>query len=201
MVLMTNYVALTLYNDDRGKVISRIEFKLELGVNDEMKIKDMILSALVVATVGGVAVTVPTEPAAAAKYTAIKSFPKAYRGTWYTKEYNSRLIISAKKWKDTDGNMTLSLHTIKAKTGTDSWIYAYKASNNNLLYSFWPEKKNPKLSDFYGNSYHYKVVNKTYHGKKIKALKAYGEDDSFAIFSYRTKQQSKHLESYHYYHG
>lgn len=201
MVLMTNYVTLTLYNDDLGEVISQMEFNIELGVNGEMKIKNMILATLVATTVGGSAVTLPTEPAAAAKYTAIKSFPKAYRGTWYTKEYNSRLIISAKKWKDTDGDMTLSLHTIKAKTGTDSWIYAYKASNNNLLYSFWPEKKHPKLSDFYGNSFHYRIVNKTYKGKKIKALKAYGEGDSFAIFSYRTKQQSKHLESYHYYHG
>ncbi|WP_143462006.1 hypothetical protein [Levilactobacillus enshiensis] len=164
-----------------------------------MKIKNVFLATLVAATVGGIAVTLPTEPAAAAKYTALKTFPKAYRGTWYTKEYKSRLNITAKKWKETDSSMTmvLNLHTIKAKTGTSSWIYAEKSSNGDLFYTFWPEKKHPKLSDFYGNSFHYRIVNKTYKGKKIKALKAYGENDSFAVFSYRTKQQSKHLESYH----
>ncbi|MFC6206816.1 hypothetical protein [Levilactobacillus tongjiangensis] len=166
-----------------------------------MKIKNILLTTLAAATFGGVAVTLPTDTASAAKLTAMTSFPKNFRGTWYNKEDGTRTKITTKKWTDYDPGTTsvFKLHKISRKKGTDSWLYGFKTSNNNIYYSFWPEGKKPKLSAFNEIKFHEKIITKTYHGKKIKVLKEYGERNTFATFAYKTKQQSKHLKAYEYY--
>lgn len=187
-----------------------------------MKITKILGALLAVVTLGTAVALTPDVSAQAKAQYSLKSVPKKFRGTRYSysKGAYTKLVISAKKFAtyysdrpemnyvakvkslNLSRNVTKHDYNRADNSGDDGWQAIYV--KNGTLYDFdWFDYYKDKKA----NHTCYKVINKTYNGKRIKVLH---EVDAFVKNSrdpsveyssnyvtnyYSTKAQAKHFGS------
>ena len=167
------------------------------------------------ATLAGITSDVPVQAKAKSR-TSLKTVPKKLRGTWYDyrktngKGNYSKVKFTTKKviygsGRDKQVSIVHPLKLNKAFSSADAgdskkinWGVAY-AKRGYTVFGVWGSyrKSFNQSKTIRDDGVGYKIVHKTYKGKRIKVLKSWWTSEmgngSLYSYDYHTKAQAKHF--------